>query len=663
MSGFSLYPRLALRNLARSRSTYLPYLLTGTVCVAMYYIMQSITMAEGLMYVPGAAIALTIFFLGTVVIGIFCIVLIFYTNSFLIKRRKAEFGLYCVLGMEKRHVALVLLFETLFTALCCLVLGIGLGALLSKLLFMALLYVMEIETPLAFSFSWASAATACVLFLCIFGVTLLYNLNRIRVARPVELLASRRTGEKEPRASWLLVIVGILSLGWGYYTAVTVNDPLNAILLFFLAVLAVILGTFCLFTAGSIALLKFLKRRKSYYYTPEHFISVSGMMYRMKQNAAGLAAICILFTMVLVSVSTTVCLYAGRDDMLYTQFPTDIRSQITLGENVTMDQVDQAVHSAAEQSGSLIESELLYREAHIAVDLDETGTFHGATGAEADDSVLKVIPLEDYQKYFDAGASLDPGCALVWSTAALPADVLACGSYRFNVIPLSSLPDALESFYQTYVAAGNVYFMVVDSWPTARDIETQLNRQWDEDYAPETTSDAMLYMDVSGSAAQQQRVAQGLIDYTPAGMAFSVQSRAAVSDEWGRTYGSFLFLGLYLGCMFMLATVLIIYYKQLSEGFDDRERFVILQQVGMSQKEVRRTISKQVLTVFFLPLLMALVHMLFAFNIIANILVVFSMYNRPLFAVVCAGIFAVFGLAYLAVYRITSRTYYKLVKA
>ena len=295
----ALYPKLALTNLGKNKSTYFPYMLTSIVCIMTYYIMQSIAMNEGLMEVPGAAIAMTIFFLGTGIIAVFCIALMFYTNSFLIKRRKKELGLYCVLGMEKRHVALVLFFETLFTAIACLALGLVFGVLFSKLLFMALLYLLDFATPLAFSVSVPSLVTTVVLFACIYGATLLYNMVHIRLANPVELLHGGQKGEKEPKTSWLLTFAGLAALAGGYFIAVYFKSPLNALLLFFVAVFLVILGTFCLFTAGSIALLKALRRRRNFYYRPNNFIAVSGMMYRMKQNAAGLAAICILSTMVL----------------------------------------------------------------------------------------------------------------------------------------------------------------------------------------------------------------------------------------------------------------------------------------------------------------------------------------------------------------------------
>lgn len=654
---FSLAPKLALTNLIKNRQTYLPYFLTGTLCAAMYYVMQAISMNEGLMQVPGAALVLTIFWLGTIVIGIFCVALLFYTNSFLIKRRTAEFGLYGVLGMEKRHIALVLFFETLFTAIVCIGLGIGLGALFSKLLFLGLLYVMDISTPLAFTFSVPTAVTCALLFLCIYGATLLYNLHRIHVSKPVDLLSARSAGEKEPKSSLLLTVVGVLALGYGYYTAVTVNDPLNALLLFFLAVLAVILGTFCLFTAGSIALLKFLKKRKGYYYKPEHFISVSGMMYRMKQNAAGLAAICVLFTMVLVTVSTTVCLYSGRDDMINNMYPTDIVGTVRMNGG-DLEGLRTEVSDAITKSGSLVEQEHLWRSLHVTATLSEDGALSPADGDRLGDAGIELVPLADYNQAFGQNAVLEDGEALVWtrngkmdlSALRFGGEAVVVKEYLDDFGPLTGV--------SAYIDPSAPYYPVVvkDEAAVGR-LYTALTGQAAD------LSQVSLYLNVSGSPAQQQRACEGLFAYTSEAYRFIATSRAGTLANWNLLYGSFLFLGIYLGCLFMMATVLIIYYKQLSEGYDDHDRFVILQQVGMSQKEVRTTINKQVLLVFFLPLGMALLHMLFAFNIIANMLVVFGMTNRTLFAICCLVIFCAFSLAYLLVYRLTSKTYYKLVKA
>ena len=648
-----LYPKLAWQNLKNNRTTYFPYLLTCSVSVAMYYIMQSITLNGGLAQVPGAAIALTIFFLGTGIVGIFCVALIFWTNSFLIKRRKKELGLYCVLGMERGHIAAMLLWETLYTAVICLVLGLGAGMLLSKLLFLGLLYMMDISTPIAFGIEPAAMLITAVLFGAIFLCTLAYNLYHVRLAKPVELLRGGSMGEKEPRASWLLAVVGVLSLGWGYYTAVTVSQPLNALLLFFAAVLCVILGTFCLFTAGSIAFLKWLRRRKNFYYQPGHFISVSGMIYRMKQNAAGLAAICILFTMVLVTVSTTVCLYTGQSDTLRTLYPTDIRGSVTLEGGQNLEDVYQAVESAVQQSGSRVEQQYAWRTCSSgnAVSMDENGVLREDNASL---NTVQLLGVEDYNRAFGASQVLAEDEALLWCTgkSTLPQTVTFAG-HTLAVRPLEGLPEEVEQFYSSYGA----YIMVVSSYEQAAGMMQEFTGK--EAGAPKVN----LFLNVSGSPAQQQRACQSLVTNTPEGMPFNVNSRAAADESWYGLYGSFLFLGLYLGLMFMMATVLIIYYKQISEGYDDHDRFVILQNVGMSRQEVRSTINKQILLVFFLPLLMAAVHMLFAFNIVTNILTVFSMTNRALFAICCVCIFAVFSLAYLLVYKLTSRSYYRLVRA
>ena len=436
------------------------------------------------------------------------------------------------------------------------------------------------------------------------------------------------------------------------------NDPLNALLLFFLAVLMVIIGTFCLFTSGSIALLKFLKRRKNYYYTPEHFISISGLIYRMKQNATGLAAICILSTMVLVTVSTTICLYAGRDDMLANMYPSDIKGIVTLSDGQTLDGVYQAVDDSVTQDGSLVENLWLWREVNTTVDHDGQGNLRGVAADQLADASLMILPLADYNRAFGTSETLQPGQVLLYSTDSETPAALNFGGTTVQVAK------KLEDFAPLSIAAGypNIGLMIVvaASDEEAVALHHAVAQPYEQDEALNVVD---LYLDVSGSPDQQALVCRGLTEHTPEGMYFQVSSRAATGSEWYRMYGSFLFLGLFLGTLFLMATVLIIYYKQISEGYDDHDRFIILQQVGMSQQEVKKTINKQVLLVFFLPLAMALIHLLFAFNVIANILLVFSMNNRMLFAVCCAVIFAIFAVVYLVIYRVTAKSYYRLVRA
>ncbi len=656
---FDFYPRLALNNLRKNKDTYWPYMLTSIVCIATYYIMQSIAMNQGLLQISGGAVAVSIFFLGTIVIAIFCIALLFYTNSFLIKRRKKELGLYCVLGLEKRHVAMVLFFETLFSALFCLILGLVFGVLFSKALFLALLYVLDFSTPIAFSISIPSLITTVVLFCILYMLLFVYNATHVQRARPVELLRSTQTGEREPRASWLLTLLGIVCLGGGYFIAVTVGDPLNALLLFFVAVLLVIAGTFCLFTSGSIALLKLLRKNKRYYYQPRHFISVAGLMYRMKQNAAGLASICILSTMVLVTVSTTVCLYMGRDNMLASFAPASINGEVTVTEGAerTPQQLSAEIDTAMEQDELLpqvIEERYIWRSEEFYA-LHQGNQISAAPNNSSQKPFLvSLIPLEDYNSMTGQSLFLDDSEAVLFTNdASFSGNTVQLGNETLHITKM------LEEFgpyrRDTLTNVQTVYFFVVADASRMTQLASAAG-------APEEPI-LYVFLNMAEDAALQDSVMQALVDHTPPETLYNLSSRTSITEEWNSLYGSFLFLGLFLGSLFLMATVLIIYYKQISEGFDDHDRFSILQKVGMSRKEVRATINKQILLVFFLPLAMAFVHMVFAYNVICNILVIFGMTNRMLFLSCCLTTFLVFALLYLVVYRLTAHTYYRLAGA
>ena len=652
----TLYPKLAFTNLIKNKSTYFPYMLTSIVCVMTYYIMQSIAVNKGMMQVPGAAIALTIFLMGTVIIALFCIALMFYTNSFLIKRRKKELGLYCVLGMEKRHVAAVLFFETLYTAVICLALGLLFGVLFSKLLFLLLLKLLGFTSTLAFSVSVPTLATTAVLFLLIYGATLLYNFLHLRLAKPVELLRGGQTGEKEPRSSRLLALFGVLALGGGYFISQYYKNPLNALLLFFLAVFLVIIGTYCLFTSGSIVLLKFLRGRKNFYYKPGNFVAVSGMLYRMKQNAAGLASICILSTMVLVTISTTISLYVGREGMLKGMYPFDVNTQSGFAQEAQA--IDGAFTACAQAAGLSVEDEISYRSLNASAVLSG-GTFSSVTASESGDASLDVqfVPLEDYNRMHASALTLGENEALAYEMgqAHLP-DELTLGSTKLRVVQrlTSLLPDG-QTLYNDEAFDGCT--LVVKDMATAHALATALSGR-------ENLEFYFHAYNVQGTDAQKAALADAIsAELKAGGQTARVVARATLRSEWNAMYGSFLFLGVFLGSLFLTATVLIIYYKQISEGYDDHDRFRIMQQVGMSGKEVRGTINKQILLVFFLPLCAAALHMVFAYEIICNILLVFGMTDRLLFLACTAGTFLAFAAAYILVYRITARSYYRLVAA
>lgn len=653
----ALYPKLALTNLFKNKSTYFPYMLTSVVCIMTSYSVTFIATNEGLPQVPGGPIALTLFFLGTLVVDIFSILVMFYTNSFLIKRRKKELGLYCVLGMEKRHVALVLLCELFFTAVICLALGLLFGILFARLMFLALLYLLDFTTPFTFTISVPCVVSTVVFFLCIYGATLLYDLRSVRTANPVELLHSGQKGEKEPKASWLLTLIGLIALGGGYFIAVYFQNPSQALLLFFVAVLLVIVGTFCLFTSGSIALLKLLRRSRRFYYQPNNFISVSGMMYRMKQNASGLAAICILSTMVLVTVSSTLCLYAGRTDMLYSLFPREISTSLFIGgDTEKIGQIDQAFAQALSEQGLTAENRTACRSLNANV-LCEDGVYgNPADAAELRDTAVSLVGLSDY----NAVEGVTP-------TALAPDEAIF---YPVGDIPVPETVNLGGSVVRVAAVMEKAVFCDVGTYDGAQGFVLVVP---DERLAPlysaltgvpeQGITDSFYYavgFDVPGATPQQcAALAHRISELFPER---TIRCRSAIGIEWDGMYGCFFFLGVFLGSLFLMATVLIIYYKQISEGYDDHDRFVVMQQVGLSKKEVKRAISKQILLVFFLPLGAAALHMAFAFPIIRNILRVFSLNNVGLFLACTGGTFLIFAVVYIVVYRVTARVYYRLVE-
>ena len=641
----ALYPKLALTNLGKNKSTYFPYMLTSIVCIMTYYIMQSIAMNEGLMEVPGAAIAMTIFFLGTGIIAVFCIALMFYTNSFLIKRRKKELGLYCVLGMEKRHVALV--FETLFTAIACLALGLVFGVLFSKLLFMALLYLLDFATPLAFSVSVPSLVTTVVLFACIYGATLLYNMVHIRLANPVELLHGGQKGEKEPKTSWLLTFVGLAALAGGYFIAVYFKSPLNALLLFFVAVFLVILGTFCLFTAGSIALLKALRRRRNFYYRPNNFIAVSGMMYRMKQNAVGLANICILACMVLVTVSGTLCLYLGAEKSLDGKYPDDILVTQTLKDDTdpaaTLDLVQRTVADAGRQMADLrYETSASFHARYsgntLLTDMSQSGLL----------TEITVLTAEEYSRLTGETVALGENQVLAYADGDFQLPETFFYEYEEAPIQVKARLDSFPAGDSAIVTNEVMLGLVADGALAEHLMNTDLARRT-----------FRIHLNTDGADSEKLACAKAVLAVSDG--RYGVASRQEMAEEFYAMYGGFLFLGIFLGLLFLMATVLIIYYKQVSEGYEDQRRYQIMQQVGMSRREVGASIRGQILLVFFLPLLTAGLHILAAFPMLCRILELFGLHEVGMFALCTAGTLAVFAAVYALVYGLTARTYERIV--
>lgn len=650
------YPKLAVTNIQKNRKNYIPYLLTCVLTIMMFYTMDAICKNEGVLQMPGADTMMIILNMASWITGIFSAIFLFYTNSFLIKQRKKEMGVYQVLGMDKGNLTKMLLCETILTAAISIGLGLLLGILLGKLMFLILLKMIHFTVPLAFAIEPAAIVRTLFLFGMIFLVTFGYNLFQLRKADPVELLHGKNVGEREPKTKWGFTLIGVAALAIGYGIAVTVETPMSALSSFFVAVILVIIGTYALFTAGSIALLKGLKKKKSFYYRPNHFATVSGMLYRMKQNAVGLANICIMSTIVLVLISVTVSLYTGMNDILEQRFPTEYHIQLANPNEETVTQLRQIVKEelkrenvetkdkeeilslslAAIKNGENLETTEVQDyttddlKGIVVTTLDCYNSMEGTTETLADDEILFYSPKKEFQ-----------------------AEEMRIGEEQYRV--KAYLDSMKMEKYDSAVAVSKVYVVVPD-YETIKTLA--------EKYAPEGSNAVTYhqYLNPEGEETACTRALETIYEKGAAMEGTYFEWREASEESFYQLYGGFLFIGVFVGFLFLMGTVLIIYYKQISEGFDDRERFQIMKKVGMSQKEVKRTIHSQVLTVFFLPLGAAVVHVAVAFPVLTKLMRTLNMTNVNLEAVCTIGTVLIFTIFYVIVFAVTSREYYRIVK-
>ncbi|MGN1376859.1 MAG: FtsX-like permease family protein [Dorea sp.] len=656
-----VYFKLALTNLKNNRKTYIPYLLASTLTVMMYYIICALAGSEN---IDNESLR-TCLNLAARVMVIFAVIFLFYTNSFLIKRRKKEIGVYNILGMGKIHIAKMLCIETLCTAVFSIAAGLISGTLFGKLMYLILRKMIHGNQQMQFELSIAAMEKTLLFFVAIFAATLLYNLLQIRLANPVELLAGSSQGEKEPKTKALLAIFGAASLGTGYYIAVTTESPLKALTLFFVAVVLVILGTYALFIAGSIAFLKFLKKRKTYYYKARHFTVVSGMLYRMKQNAAGLASICILSTIVLVMISTSVSLYVGVEDVLHTRFPKEVEITKYKTDQETETEIQKIAKEECKQAGTELSSVLSYHMGAL-VAIQNGNTFElTAEGDYSDSAVcdMKMIPLDDYNQMEDRNVTLSENEVLVYSPGDPYKETeLVINGTRYQVA--EELPDMqVEKKNKSRIYKG--YYVIFPNTEQIEEILTETAAEAEgmlSPYLERLLNIQYVYaFDIKGEKNDIKKAENAMGQRFLEVADTDYESREFSRESFYSLYGGLLFIGIYLGMMFLLATVLIIYYKQISEGYDDRERYQIMQQVGMSKREVRRSIQSQVLNVFFLPLVTAVIHIAFAFKVITKLLAVLNLTNVSLFLNCTIVTVAVFAVFYAIVYSLTAREYYKIV--
>nr|WP_276926267.1 ABC transporter permease [Faecalibaculum rodentium] len=641
-----LSAKLALSNLRRNKRTTIPFMLTSALCTLMLYLVISLENSAVVSESFGGAQMQMMLGFGELVIVLFTVIFLFYTNSFLMKQRKREFGLFNILGLAKKDIAMVLFVELLICWGVSLVAGIGLGMILDKGMYLLIGRLMNIDLPLEFGISGAAVVQTVLYTGAVYVLLVVYGFFMVNVSSPIELLHAQAEGEKEPKNRWLLALGGLLCLGAGYGLALWVQNPMDAFVLFFLAVILVIVGTYLLFSAGSIALLNTLQKNRHFYYQTSHFISVSGMKYRMKANAASLANICILSTMVLVALSTTICLVMGMDQSVETAYPRETTLSIYSQDGNYLQDFDQALAQSGVQATDVMAYTLF----------DIPGTVSGDTVSnlgeygKPDMRLFEFIPVGQYNNAEGTDYTLEPGQVLINPGSDSWGSSLTIGDRTWSV---AGTVDGFPPSGLGINMMGNPMLVVLPDEADIAWLQTLVpeeQRNVTNIFAfnsPDPNRDAGVLKD----AFEQVTGARPFGD-TRQNFALSLQSM----------YGSFLFVGIFVSILFVMASVLIMYYKQISEGFEDQKRFDIMTRVGLDNRQIRKTIHFQVLAVFFLPLAMAGIHVAFAFPMISKMLALLGMGDITLFMITCLIVFAIFAILYVIVYGLTSRTYYQLVK-
>ena len=668
------YSKFALNNLVKNKRFIIPYILSTIFTIMSFYILSSLAFGDNLNKLPnGIEATKQVLSFGIIVIALFSVIFLFYTYSFLVKRRVKEFGLYAVLGMTKKQIAKILVLETIFIAITTLVVGIGLGILFDKLMLLVLLKLFSATVTFGFSITPIAVVFSVLLFGGVYFLLLLYTVIKIARLRIVALLKDENKGEKEPKSRWILAIIGLALIGYGYYTAQTVQNPIKAITVFFFAVIAVIIGTYLVFMAVSITVLKIMKNNKNFYYKPKNFISVSGLLYRMKRNAVGLANICILSTMVLVTMGTTSALYAGMEKSYNERFP---RQLMVAGYNSTSEKLKEIENNAklsAKEAGTEVEDMVSYNSVPIVGRLvEDKFNFESNIGIDLSNvKMIVVLELKDYNKTANKNITLESNEILL--------HIDKKGNYNHNNISLngsdykikeklSEFPGAIGS------AAANIidtYYVVVKDNKEAEKIAAQLAARMEELSKEDAKSRGII---TTGAPTVQNYVAFNIKDTTKEAKVIEsfkkLEKQVGIEIEgkdenkltFRGVFASFLFIGVFISLIFVTSQVVIMYYKQISEGYEDKGNFEIMRKVGITDKQIKQSIRSQVLLIFFSPLIIATLHTIVAYPFIEKILRLFLITDNSIFLQALAVTIVVFAIFYLIVYAITSKIYYRIIK-
>ena len=665
------YSKFALNNLVKNKRFIIPYVLSTIFTIMSFYILSSLAFGDNLNKLPnGIEATKQVLSLGIIVIAIFSTIFLFYTYSFLVKRRVREFGLYAVLGMTKKQIAKILVLETIFIAVTTIVLGIGLGIIFDKFMLLVLLKLFSAGVSFGFSITPIAIVFSVLLFGFIYFLLLVYTVIKIARLRIVALLKDENKGEKEPKSRWILALIGLALIGYGYYTAQTVQNPIKALLVFFYAVVAVIIGTYLVFMAVSITVLKIMKNNKNFYYKPKNFISVSGLLYRMKRNAVGLANICILSTMVLVTMGSTSALYAGMEKSYNERFP---RQLMIAGYNSTSEKLKEIENNAklaAKEAGTEVEDLVSYNSLPMVGRLvEDKFNFESNVGVDLSNvKMIVVLQLKDYNKFANKNKTLESNEILL--------HIDKKGDYNHNSISLNGsdykIKEKLSEFPGTIGSATanimDTYYAVVKDEKEATKLATKLT---------ELSSKELEKRGISiqtGTPTLQNYVAFNIKDTTKEAKVIEsfkkLEKQSGIEIEgkeenkltFRGVFASFLFIGVFISFIFVISQVVIMYYKQISEGYEDKGNFEIMRKVGITDKQIKQSIRSQVLLIFFSPLIIATLHTIVAYPFIEKILRLFLITDSSIFLQALAVTIVVFAIFYLIVYAITSKIYYRIIK-
>ena len=656
------YSKFALNNLVKNKRFILPYILSTIFTIASFYILTSLSLGKNLDKLPqGISATRQVLGFGVIVIAIFSAIFLFYTYSFLIKRRVREFGLYSVLGMTKKQIARILILETIFIAVITLVFGLAFGLLFDKLMLLVLLKLFTAGVSFGFVITPIAVFLTILLFGGIFFLLLIYTVIKISRLKIVALLKEENNGEREPKARFILAILGLGLTGYGYYLAQTIQNPIKAITMFFIAVLAVIFGTYLIFMAVSITVLKLMKNNKTFYYKPKNFISVSGLLYRMKRNAVGLANICILSTMVLVTMGTTSALYAGSEDAYNTRFPRDIIINGYRSTEGKLAEIEKNVKKATQDAGVETKDLVSYNMLNVVGRLNGTEINYESEFTGSFDKLKSIVVLElkDYNKVSKEQKTLNDGETLLFidKKGKYEANEIAVQGVNLKIKEkLTDFPGALGT------AAANImdtYYVVVKDNADVKKIESALKKKLN---ISDGEGEIFNYVGFNISdKSKEAKVIENFKQLEKEGN-INIEGKAENETNFKGFYASFLFIGVFISMIFVVSQVVIMYYKQISEGYEDKGKFGIMRKVGLTDRQIKQSIRSQVLMIFFAPLAVATLHTVVAYPFIEKILKLFLATDNNVFLIALAVTIAVFAVFYLIVYLITSRIYYRIIK-